>query len=199
MIATNHHAVQKWIPAEIAAHDERFANLDRFESVPILGVHMWFDRPILRESHAALMRGPLQWVFRKDPEGKALHGVISAARAFVDRPKDQMLAEFETQVRQTFIEAREAKLIRGVIVIEKRATFSPTPGIDRIRPPQAAGLKGGVRNLYLAGDYTQTGWPATMEGAVRSGYLAAQAIAGRNFIVPDLPIEWPARWLGYRR
>jgi uncharacterized protein with NAD-binding domain and iron-sulfur cluster len=199
VIATNHHALQKWIPPQIARGDERFANLDRFESVPILGVHLWFDRPILRESHAALMRGPLQWVFRKDVEGKAVHGVISAARSFVDRSKDQMLAEFERQVRETFALARDAKLIRGVIVIEKRATFSPTPRIDRIRPPQAPGPNGGIRNLYLAGDYTRTGWPATMEGAVRSGYLAAGAIAGRSFLVPDLPIEWPARFLGYRR
>jgi squalene-associated FAD-dependent desaturase len=197
VIATNHHAVQKWVPAEIVARDSRFASLDRFDSVPILGVHLWFDRPVLRESHAALMRGPLQWVFRKDAEGKALHGVISAARDFVDRPKDQMLGEFEKQVRETFAEAREAKLLRGVIVIEKRATFSPTPGIDRIRPPQAAGLKG-IQNLLLAGDYTQTAWPATMEGAVRSGYLAAEAITGKKFLVPNLTIEWPARLLGYR-
>jgi len=199
VLATNHHAVQKWVPADVAEHDRRFSKLDRLESVPILGVHLWFDRPIMIESHAALMRGPLQWVFRKDLAGKALHGVISAARTFVDRSKDEMLGEFERQVRETFAEARDAKLLRGVIVIEKRATFSPTPGIDRIRPTQVAAKEGGISNLYLAGDYTQTGWPATMEGAVRSGYLAAQAIAGRSFLVDDLPIEWPARFLGYRR
>ena len=206
VVATNHHTVQKWVPVEIALRDDRFASLDRFDSVPILGVHLWFDRPILRESHAALMSGPLQWVFRKDAQGQALHGVISAARAWVDEPKDQMPALFERQVRETSAEARDAKLLRGVIVIEKRATFSPMPGIDRIRPAQAPPLNGGIQNLYLAGDYTQTGWPATMEGAVRSGYLAADGIVGRfappaprrSFLVEDLPIEWPARLLGYR-
>ena len=207
VIATNHHAVQKWVPAELASRDSRFANLDRFDSVPILGVHMWFDRPILRESHAALMRGPLQWVFRKDATGEAVHGVISAAREWVDRSKDEMLGEFERQVRETFVEAREAKLLRSVVVIEKRATFSPMPGIDRVRPPQAAGPKGGIGNLFLAGDYTRTGWPATMEGAVRSGYLAADAVVERllpdrehrSFLAAELPIEFPARLLGYRR
>jgi len=118
-----------------------------------------------------------------------------------------MLALFERQVRETFVEARQAKLLRGVIVIEKRATFSPMPGIDLIRPGQAPPQNGGIENLYLAGDYTQTGWPATMEGAVRSGYLAADAIvekyspatSRRSLLVPDLPVQWPARWLGYRR
>jgi len=198
VLATNHHAVQRWIPPELAARDPRFAQLDRFESVPILGVHLWFDRPVLRESHAAFMSGPLQWIFRKDADGKSLHGVISAARQWVDRDKQEMLKLFEQQVRATFAEARDAVLERGVIVIEKRATFSPTPGIDRIRPAQAPPA-GGIENLYLAGDYTQTNWPATMEGAVRSGYLAAGAIAGRSFMVDELPIEWPARFLGYRR
>lgn len=206
VIATNHHAVQKWIPPELVARDVRFARLDQFDSVPILGAHLWFNRPVLREAHAALMAGPLQWVFRKDAQGCALHGVISSARAWVDRPKDRMLAMFEKQVRETFKEARDAKLLRGVIIIEKRATFSPTPGIDRIRPTQSP-PPGGIRNLFLAGDYTQTGWPATMEGAVRSGYLAADGIVrqqlpdvrGPSFLVEDLPIQWPARWLGMGR
>ncbi|HEX3356881.1 MAG TPA: hydroxysqualene dehydroxylase HpnE [Tepidisphaeraceae bacterium] len=205
VLATNHHAVQKWMPAEMAKTDARFARLDQFESVPILGVHLWFDRPVLKESHAAMMRGPLQWVFRKDEAGNAVHGVISAAREWADRSKDEMLSLFEKQVRQTFSEARDAKLLRGVVVIEKRATFSPLPRIDRIRPQQSPPPMG-IQNLFLAGDYTQTGWPATMEGAVRSGYLAADAILQKlspdhvhqTFLIDDLPIQWPARLLGYR-
>jgi uncharacterized protein with NAD-binding domain and iron-sulfur cluster len=156
----------------------------------------------LTESHAALLGGPLQWVFRKDPAGRSLHGVISAARAWVDRPKDEMLAQFERQVRQTLPAARDAKLERGVIIIEKRATFSPSPGVDCFRPAQAP-PPGGIANLFLAGDYTQTGWPATMEGAVRSGYLAADVILNRagqdSFVVGDLPTQWPARLLSLGR
>lgn len=199
VVATNHHAVQKWIPAAVAGRDSRFADLDKLESVPILGAHLWFDRPVMRESHAALIAGPLQWLFRKDAAGQVLHGVISAARDWVNRPKEECLQLFAEQVRSLFPAARDAKLVRGVMVIEKRATFSPLPGSDRFRPTQPPPL-GGVRNLFLAGDYTKTDWPATMEGAVRSGYLAAEAVApGREYIVDDLPIQWPAKMLGLAR
>ncbi len=202
VMATNHPTAGKWIPTELAATDSRFAKLDQLQSVPILGAHLWFDRPILTESHAALMSGPLQWLFRKDSSGHAVHGVISAAREWVGRDKDECLAQFERQIRKTFPAARSAKLNRGVIVIEKRATYSPLPGVDSLRPLQAPG-PAGIQNLYLAGDYTQTGWPATMEGAVRSGYLAAEAIVARvkadsakngRFVVADLPEQWPARF-----
>jgi uncharacterized protein with NAD-binding domain and iron-sulfur cluster len=184
----------------LAARDERFGGLDRLESVPILGVHLWFDRPVMTDSHAALIQGPLQWLFRKDAEGRALHGVISAARDWVGRSKDECLKLFEQQVRSVLPGAAGAKLERGVIVIEKRATFSPKPGVDRLRPSQAPSANG-IQNLYLAGDYTLTGWPATMEGAVRSGYLAAEGIlrqigAGRSLLVADLAAQWPARALG---
>jgi zeta-carotene desaturase len=205
ILATNHHAVQKWIPAELAASDERFGFLDQLQSVPILGVHLEFDRPVLTDPHAALITGPLQWLFRKDTEGKMIAGVISASREYVGRPKEECLKEFESQVRAALPEARDAKLIRGVIVIEKRATFAPLPGVDRLRPAQAP-PPGGIQNLYLAGDYTRTGWPATMEGAARAGYLAAEAVSARftaakhtsrcSFIIPDLSSQWPARLLG---
>ena len=194
VLATGHHAAARLVPPEHAQADSRVGASPRFEDVPILGVHLWFDRPVMTFPHVALIEGPLQWLFRKDGEGKALHGVISAARAWVGRPKDECLALFEAQVRSLFPAARDAKLERGVVVIEKRATFSPLPGVDRFRPPQAP-PPGGIHNLYLAGDYTLTGWPATMEGAVRSGYLAAEAILRRPVLVPDLPVQWPSRVL----
>jgi zeta-carotene desaturase len=196
IIATNFHSIRRWIPDELAQRDERFSHLERLESVPILGAHLWFDRPVMSESHAALVRGPLQWVFRKDAGGTSVHGVISAARAWVERDREQMLKEFEAQVRSVLPMAREARLMRGLVVIEKRATFAPVPHVDRWRAAQAPPLNG-IENLYLAGDYTVTGWPATMEGAVRSGYLAAQAIlrGSMTFVVPDLPLQWPARLL----
>jgi zeta-carotene desaturase len=200
VLATNYHAVQKWVPENVAAEDGRFAWLDQLESVPILGAHLWFDRPVMTESHAALISGPLQWLFRKDAAGRAVHGVISAARDWVGRAKEECLELFTRQVRTLFAEAREAKLLRGVIVVEKRATFSPLPGVDRYRPTQGP-PENGVENLFLAGDYTRTNWPATMEGAVRSGYLAAEAVAARfgprrRFLVDDLAIQWPARVMG---
>jgi zeta-carotene desaturase len=199
VLATGHHAARKLVP------DGSFADTERLEDVPILGVHLWFDRPVMPFPHAALIEGPLQWLFRKDLEGRALHGVISAARAWVGRPKDECLALFEGQVRSLFPRARDANLVRGVVVIEKRATFSPLPGVDRIRPNQAPNLPDAdatmPRNLFIAGDYTRSGWPATMEGAVRSGYLAADAVLQRvatvrpSFVVRDLPVQWPSRLL----
>ena len=201
VLATNHHAVQRWVPKELRDRDERFHFLDRLESVPILGAHMWFDRPVLAESHAAFIQGPLQWLFRKDAQGHAVHGVISAAREWLDVPREQALRQFEDQIRATFPRARDARLQRGVTVIEKRATFSPLPGIDRLRPAQAP-PPDGIAKLFLAGDYTRTGWPATMEGAVRSGYLAAESVLSHinagtppRFLVPDLTPQWPARLL----
>ncbi len=205
VLAANHHAVQRWVPDEIKSRDLRFAGLAAFESVPILGVHLWFDRPVMQLSHAALLEGPLQWLFRKDAVGSMLHGVISASRDWVDVPKPVAMEQFERQVRELFPSARDAKLLRGVIVIEKRATFSPKPGVDQLRPQQGP-PPGGAANLFLAGDYTRTGWPATMEGAVRSGYLAAEALceslnlaSDGRIVQPDLPVEWPARVLARRR
>jgi zeta-carotene desaturase len=197
VLATNHHSVQRWVDP---AMDGRIGPLAKLEDVPILGVHMWFDRAVMKDSHAALLGGPLQWLFRKDDAGCVLHGVISAARDWVGRSKEESLKLFEEQVRATLPEAKEAKLVRGVIVIEKRATFSPGPGVERLRPSQAP--SDGVENLFLAGDYTRTEWPATMEGAVRSGYLAAEAVGARvcgtesRFLVADLAVQWPARLLG---
>lgn len=201
VLATNHHNVRRWLPEELAARDERFARLHELQSVPILGAHLWFDRPVLPWSHAALLRGPLQWVFRKDREGRAVHGVISAAREWVDRPRGEAISAFEFQLRSVLPGAIHATVQRSVVVIEKRATYSPVPGVNRLRPRQGPG-PGGIPGLYLAGDYTLTDWPATMEGAVRSGYLAAEAIAADflpppapRFVVPDLPIQFPARFL----
>lgn len=191
VLATNHHAVTRWVPAELAQADMRFAGLERLTSVPILGAHLWFDRPVLAVPAVALTSGPLQWLFRKDAAGSAVHGVISAAREWATVPRAQALAQFTEQIRKLLPAAREATLLRGVTVLEKRATFAPLPGVDALRPPQAPPA-GGI-SLFLAGDYTRTGWPATMEGAVRSGYLAAEAVTGQRMLVADLPMEWPGR------
>jgi squalene-associated FAD-dependent desaturase len=200
ILATNHHTVRDWIPADLLATDQRFAGLEKLQSVPILGVHLYFDRPILTTSHLALIEGPLQWLFRKDASGRIIHGVISAARDWINVPREQALSQFEQQIRAVLPGASEAKLERGVVVIEKRATFSVLPGTNQIRPNQSP-PQDGLPNLFLAGDYTKTGWPATMEGAVRSGYLAAEGVmqslgANTKFLVADLPKEWPARLVG---
>jgi len=204
VLATNFHAVLRWIPESLQRSDSRFDQLGKLQTVPILGAHLWFKNPVMDISHAALLSGPLQWLFKKDSQGRVLHGVISAARNWIDVPHENAAAQFHQQIAALFTD-RQPELIRYKIVIEKRATFSPLPGADAHRPPQAPS-GGGIENLFLAGDYTRTDWPSTMEGAVRSGYLAAQAVAGSlrpgtnasRFIVDDLPEEFPARMLERR-
>jgi zeta-carotene desaturase len=106
-----------------------------------------------------------------------------------------------TEVRNALPRAREAELLKATVIKETAATFSPEPGVDRWRPPQRTAMSG----LFLAGDWTQTGWPATMEGAVRSGYLAAEALlrahgTPRTFLQPDLaPDGFVQMWLGEPR
>jgi len=198
VLATNFHTVRDWIPPELLAADSRFNSLDSLQSVPILGAHLWFDGPVLATSHLALVEGPLQWLFRKDETACAVHGVISAARDWVGVPREKCLELFEKQICALLPKSEKRKLVRGVMVIEKRATFSPVPGVERLRPRQVP-PPGGIGNLFLAGDYTQTQWPATMEGAVRSGYLAADGVLKLlhvdhpGYCVADLPLEWPAR------
>jgi hydroxysqualene dehydroxylase len=197
ILAVNYPVLEKWIPENLSQNDERFSGLGRLQSVPILGAHLWFDRPVMPTPHAALIGGPLQWLFRKPGgDGSALHGVISAARDWLQRDKDECLNLFTAQIRQTFPAAQDAKLIRGSIIIEKRANYYPLPRVDHFRPAQSPPV-GGIQSLFLAGDFTQTGWPATMEGAVRSGYLAAEAVLNHStkFLVPDLTPQWPAKLL----
>jgi len=201
VIATSHQSLRRLVPEEVLRRDERFAGLGGLEAVPILGAHLWFDRPVMSGSHAAMLSEPLQWVFRKDREGRCIRAVISAARQWLDVPREQALLQFQRQIHCVFPRAAGAKLERAVVLMEKRATFAPVPGVDRLRPPQAPPSEG-IRNLILAGDYTQTNWPATMEGAVRSGYLAAEEVLRavgraprRRFLAPDLPMQLAARIL----
>jgi uncharacterized protein with NAD-binding domain and iron-sulfur cluster len=85
---------------------------------------------------------------------------------------DEIQGRVVAELRSLFTESASATLLRGRVVTEHAATFSAVPGVDRWRPGPVSPIK----NLFVAGDWTATGWPATMEGAVRSGYLAAEAI-----------------------
>ena len=116
--------------------------------------------------------------------------VISASYDLVPRSRQEIIDLVRKEVELVLPPARAAVLAKATVVKETSATFSPEPGVDRLRPE----ARSPIRQLFLAGDWTRTGWPATMESAVRSGYLAAQAIlslAGqhRTFLQPDLPPE----------
>jgi squalene-associated FAD-dependent desaturase len=177
----------------------------RFESSPITGIHLWFDRPPCDVQHAVLVGRMSHWLFARglspvpglaDRQGHYYQVVNSASRHLAGREQDQIVQQVCNELGATFAAAREAVLLHAQIVTEKAAVFSPLPGIEQRRPAQRTDIPG----LYLAGDWTDTHWPATMESAVRSGYLAASALlqdtgSPVDLLVPDLPRGWLARWL----
>ncbi len=142
-----------------------------FAHSPITGIHLWFDRPVMRLPHATLLDRTIQWAFNKR-EGRYVQVVVSASRGLLAMSRQDVIDLAVRELAEFFPAVREAALERAHVVKEARATFSAAPGLEALRPPAATSIP----NLFLAGDWTRTGWPATMEGAVRSGYLAAEAV-----------------------
>ena len=161
-------------------------DLEGFEHSPITGIHLWFDRSITDLPHATLLDRTVQWMFNKSG-GRYVQLVVSASRSLVEMPRAEVIALAVRELAEFFPLAKEAKLEKAHVVKEIRATFSARPGLEQARPLSATRLP----NLFLAGDWTRSGWPPIMEGAVRSGYLAAEAVtraAGveRKFLLPDI-------------
>jgi squalene-associated FAD-dependent desaturase len=228
--------------------------LRHFESSPITGIHLWFDRQISELDHAVLLDRTIQWMFHKSrllssralqrdhapaahndasaserrenaahslprssrggvspafgtkgeraPEGRNkavelgtndvgsyVELVVSSSKTLIEKSRSEIVDLALREVREFFPAACHANLVKSAVIKEVHATYSPRPGIDAYRPPAATLWP----RVFLAGDWTATGWPATMEGAVRSGYLAAEAL-GRaagvtpaKFVAPDLP------------
>ncbi len=198
--------------------------LRQLESAPISSVHLWFDRPICDLPHAVLVGRLSQWVFRRSEiggdvsddmteartagarigggeasQGAPLHYyqvVISASAVLAARSQDEVVAAVVDELKQTWPASADAQLRHGRVVTEHRAVFSPLPGVDEMRPA----AQSPIENLQLAGDYTQTGWPATMEGAVISGRMAAANVLARlgrpvKTVSDRLPVSRLSRWL----
>jgi squalene-associated FAD-dependent desaturase len=176
--------------------------LSHFESSPITGIHLWFDRQISDLDHAVLLDRTIQWFFHKsrllatrsapfvaESNPSYIELVVSASKSLIDKSRSEIVDLALKEVREFFPAARTANLVKSTVIKEVHATYSPRPGIDAYRPQQSTAWP----RVFLAGDWTATGWPATMEGAVRSGYLAAEALvraAGMkdsHFLAPDLP------------
>jgi squalene-associated FAD-dependent desaturase len=151
------------------------ANASRIVSRPIVTANLWFDRPVMDEAFVGLPGCTIQWVFEKtadgSPSGTHLSCTVSGAVELVDGSNEEILRIAETDIRARLRRAREAVLVRGTIVRERHATFS-TAQPDVPRPAATTDLRG----FYLAGDWIDTGLPSTIEGAVRSGRLAADAV-----------------------
>jgi len=179
-----------------------------FQHGPITTIHLWFDRSVVDLDQAALLDTRIQWLFNKTrirrdepgprPEGEYIELTISASFAELQQTREQILAAALEELTRFFPAARGATLLKSGVLKEARATFSVTPGLERFRPANAAG-----DGLFLAGDWTRTGWPSTMEGAVRSGRLACAAIASaagmpaEQFLTPDLPPQGLSRWFAH--
>jgi squalene-associated FAD-dependent desaturase len=211
IFAVPHSALAELLPESLKQNDPALANLGKINVSPITGVHFWFDRPVMKEPFVTLLDTTTQWIFNKtalygdssgtaknESAGQYLQLVISASYDLLQKPRQEIIDLCLGEVWQALPAAREAQLVKATVIKEAAATFSPEPGVDRWRPKQETA----VRRLFLAGDWTNTGWPATMEGAVRSGYLAAEAVlrvAGtpRKFLQPDLGADgFVAMWLG---
>lgn len=146
-----------------------------FEHSPITGLHLWFDRPVTDLPHATLLDRTIQWMFNKH-DGRYVQLVVSASRSLVEMPRADVIALGVRELTEFFPRVQEAKIEKAHVVKEIRATFSARPGLEPLRPA----ARTGIENLFLAGDWTRSGWPATMEGAVRSGYLAAEALVAAS-------------------
>jgi zeta-carotene desaturase len=170
------------------------AQVARHQHWPICSVHLWFDREITSLDHAVLLDREIHWLYNKSRlqpwrrgAGSYVELVVSASREFAARSRDQAIAQAVAELAEFFPAVREARLEKATLVKEVHATFGVPPGVDATRP----GAISPWPNCYLAGDWTATGWPSTMESAARSGHLAAEAVCRQlgqpqTFLRPDL-------------
>ncbi|MGD1072022.1 MAG: hydroxysqualene dehydroxylase HpnE [Bryobacteraceae bacterium] len=170
------HALLPGLPIEWSA----------FEHSPITGIHLWFDRSITELPHAVLLDRTIQWLYNKS-EGRYVQVVVSVSRSLTALPRQEIIDLAVRELADFFPMVREARIEKAQVIKEVRATFSAKPGLEALRPFSTTQW----RNFFLAGDWTRSGWPATMEGAVRSGYLAAEAVSAaagnpKAFLLPDV-------------
>ena len=211
VIALPFDALDRVLPAAPESAPLR-EQITHFENSPITGIHLWFDRQISDLDHAVLLDRTTQWMFHKSrlqnrgrvalqgrasiaengasaPEGSYIELVVSSSKTLIEKSRAEIVDLALSEVREFFPAAREATLVKSTVIKEVNATYSPRPGIDAHRPQATSAWP----RVFLAGDWTATGWPATMEGAVRSGYQAAEALSraaglkAPRFLSPDLP------------
>ena len=170
------------LPSPLADGDF-FSRAKGLSYSPIVDVHIWYDRPVMDEAFSGFVDSPLQWVFNKTrmrgdegDSGQYLCISLSGAWQYADMPKQEIREMFLDEMKSVFPRARDAQVERLLVVKQPRATFRSVPGVEAHRLPSATPIS----NLFLAGEWVDTGWPGTMEGAVRSGRTAAQALSTRE-------------------
>ena len=204
LIAVSFDAIDRLLPDSTEAAPLR-ALVGQFDPSPITGIHLWFDREISELDNAVLLERTIQWMFhksrlldRRPGEGSYVELVVSSSKSLVEKSRSEIIALAMGELREFFPRVRGAELLKATVIKEVNATYSPRPGVDQYRPGNATCWP----RIFLAGDWTATGWPATMEGAVRSGYLAAAHVAreaGHNharYLVADLAPKGFMRFWG---
>ena len=187
------------------ASEELQQKVSHLRTVPITGIHLWFDREITPLEHAALLDRNIQWMFQKSKiitrsggqianqnanqsaDGSYLELVVSSSKKLLEMGRGEIIELALKELAEFFPGARDARLVKSTVIKEVHATFAPTPLSDEYRLLPASPWP----RLFLSGDWTATGWPSTMEGAVRAGYLTAEALCkavgdADRFLVPDL-------------
>jgi squalene-associated FAD-dependent desaturase len=218
IVAVSFDRVAGLFPDAVAGRIAGVRAAGTLQSSPITGVHLWFDRPICPFDHVVTPGRLVQWVFNHTAiQGRSAPGVLGSSTEVATGAEDtaqylqivisasyDLISMDKAEIRDAVLAdlaeiwpvTSQARLLRWWVVTEHGATFAVRPGVDASRPPQRTPIDG----LFLAGDWTDTGWPATMEGAVRSGYLAAEGVLRdldrpARLIRPDLEAGRLARWL----
>jgi hydroxysqualene dehydroxylase len=174
VVAVPHDTVSALLPTDSFDHDADAARLGRS---PIVNVHLLYDRQVLDEPFLAGIDSPVQFVFDRTASSGAPAGhqsiaiSLSAADEYLPMRRDELVATFTTELARLLPAARDANVVTAMVTREVAATFRGGPGTAALRPGPLTRLPG----VFLAGAWTDTGWPATMEGAVRSGNAAAAA------------------------
>jgi len=190
--AVPYSSLRRMLPDEIAA--AHFTYLDGFKSAPIVSINLWYDEAITDLEFAGLLDSPIEWVFNKNAihqgggqgggqgvnPGSAGHRrqhlalVISGAHEAATKPKEELVEMADAQIKRFFPAARGRNPVHAFVVREHDATISHTVGTARMRPSGRTRFD----NFFLAGDWTATGLPPTIEGAVQSGQDCARIVLG---------------------
>ncbi|MDI6802218.1 MAG: hydroxysqualene dehydroxylase HpnE [Bacteroidota bacterium] len=173
-----YYNVAQLIPKNYLNHI-MFNELNLFESSPIVSINLWFDKNVIDIEFVGLINRNLQWIFNRrrisedttKPENY-ISAVISAARDEIKLTKDELVKMAVGELKEVFPDCRNAQLTNAIVIKEKRATYSATNEVESIRPNPTTPIK----NFYLAGDWTNTGLPATIEGAIQSGFKCAELV-----------------------
>jgi squalene-associated FAD-dependent desaturase len=174
--ATPPAALPALVEAELRDGETWWAGLERLTTSPIVSLHLWLDRLVTDEELVGVVDSPLHWIFNRnklvtvrDPSRSHLSLVVSAARALIDRPSDEIIDTLTTALRRALPAAEQAKVVHARLIKERDATITHGAGTEGFRPRCQSPIEG----LFAAGDWVRTGLPATIESAVRAADDAA--------------------------